>query len=82
MAKRRAWSYVDKATRTEKRINARAVVVAASACESARLLLNSKSALFPDGLANSSGQVGRNLMDSVGSDGAGYIPVPREDAAA
>jgi choline dehydrogenase-like flavoprotein len=67
-------SYIDKSTRSEKRIAARAVVVAASACESARLLLNSKSGLFPDGLANSSGQVGRNLTDSVGSDGFGYIP--------
>jgi choline dehydrogenase-like flavoprotein len=66
-------SYIDKATRTEKRINARAVVVAASACESARLLLNSKSRLFPDGLANSSGTVGRYLTDSVGSDGGGYV---------
>jgi choline dehydrogenase-like flavoprotein len=69
-----AVSYIDKATHSEKRIAARAVVVAASACESARLLLNSKSALFPDGLANSSGMVGRNLTDSVGSDGWGYIP--------
>ena len=67
-------SYIDKATRTEKRINARAVVLAASACESARLLLNSRSAQFPDGLANSSGTVGKYLMDSVGSDGWGYIP--------
>jgi choline dehydrogenase-like flavoprotein len=67
-------SYIDKTTHTEKRIAARAVVVAASACESARLLLNSKSQLFPDGLANSSGQVGRNLTDSVGSDGEGYFP--------
>jgi choline dehydrogenase-like flavoprotein len=67
-------SYIDKTTRTETRIAARTVVVAASACESARLLLNSKSKLFPDGLANSSGQVGRNLTDSVGSDGEGYIP--------
>src|SRR5262249_12340643 len=67
-------SYVDKATRSEKRVSARAVVVAASACESARLLLNSKSSLFPNGLANSSGMVGRNLMDSVGSDGVGYFP--------
>lgn len=72
--KAEAVSYIDKATRTEKRIHARAVVVAASACESARLLLNSKSALFPDGLANSSGTVGRYLTDSVGSDGWGYIP--------
>jgi choline dehydrogenase-like flavoprotein len=70
----KAVSYVDKATRTEKRINARAFVVAASACESARLLLNSKSTLFPDGLANSSGVVGRYLTDSVGSSGGGYFP--------
>jgi choline dehydrogenase-like flavoprotein len=67
-------SYIDKATHTEKRIAARAVVVAASACESARLLLNSRSKVFPDGLANSSGQVGRNLTDSVGSSGWGYVP--------
>lgn len=67
-------AYVDKATRTEKRVSARAVVVAASACESARLLLNSKSTLFPDGLANSSGTVGRYLMDSVGSSGWGLFP--------
>ena len=67
-------SYIDKATPTEKRVSARAIVVAASACESARLLLNSRSKLFPDGLANSSGQVGRNLTDSVGSGGWGYVP--------
>ncbi|HKS81176.1 MAG TPA: GMC family oxidoreductase [Candidatus Acidoferrales bacterium] len=66
--------YIDKATRTEKRVNARAVVVAASAGESARLLLNSKSSLFPNGLANSSGTVGRYLTDSVGSDGSGIVP--------
>jgi choline dehydrogenase-like flavoprotein len=67
-------SYVDKATRSEKQVHAKAVMVAASACESARLLLNSKSSLFPDGLANSSGAVGRYLMDSVGSSGFGYFP--------
>ena len=67
-------SYIDKATHTEERVAARAIVVAASACESARLLLNSKSKLFPDGLANSSGQVGRNLTDSVGSSGWGHVP--------
>jgi choline dehydrogenase-like flavoprotein len=69
-----AVSYIDKATHEEKRVHARAFIVAASACESARLLLNSKSTLFPDGLANSSGVVGRNLMDTVGSDGGGYFP--------
>src|SRR5207247_9897942 len=42
--KAHAVSYIDKTTRIEKRVNAKAFVVAASACESARLLLNSKSA--------------------------------------
>ncbi len=69
-----AASYIDKQTLEEKRIYAKAFVVGASACESARLLLNSKSALFPNGLANSSGVVGRYLTDSVGSDGYGYFP--------
>jgi len=41
---------------------ARAVVVCANGAESARLLLMSSNAKFPDGLANSSGLVGRNLM--------------------
>jgi choline dehydrogenase-like flavoprotein len=72
--KARGVSYIDKSTRSEKRIAARAVVLAASACESARLLLNSKSPTFPDGLANSSGTVGKYLMDSVGSSGQGYFP--------
>jgi len=67
-------AYIDKATLEERRISARAVVLAASACESARLLLNSKSTAFSDGLANTSGAVGRYLMDSVGSGGIGYFP--------
>ena len=72
--KAQAVSYVDKATRQERQIRARAFVIGASACESARLLLNSKSTLFPDGLGNSSGVVGRYLTDSVGSSGYGYFP--------
>ena len=69
-----AVSYIDKKTRSEQQVRARAVVLGASACESARLLLNSRSPLFPDGLANGSGVVGRYLTDSVGSNGAGYFP--------
>jgi len=41
---------------------ARVVCVAGNSIESPRLLLNSDSSMFPDGLANSSGQVGRNYM--------------------
>src|SRR5579859_6387625 len=66
--------YIDKKTRKEMRAKARVVVLAASGCESARILLNSKSAQFPNGLANSSGKVGRYLMDTVGSDLSGQIP--------
>src|ERR1700690_1393080 len=72
--KAEAVSYIDKASRSEKKIYAKAFVVGASACESARLLLNSKSTMFPDGLANSSGVVGRYLTDSVGSSGGGIFP--------
>ncbi|MGD1876103.1 MAG: GMC family oxidoreductase [Kiloniellaceae bacterium] len=46
----------------QHRQKARAVCVAGNSFESPRLLLNSASSLFPDGLANSSGQVGRNYM--------------------
>ena len=67
-------NYVDKKTGKDLHAKARVVVLAASGCESARILLNSKSALFPNGLANSSGKVGRYLMDTVGSDLSGQIP--------
>jgi choline dehydrogenase-like flavoprotein len=72
--KARGVSFVDKRTGRQHTVRARAVILAASACESARILLNSKSAQFPDGLANSSGLVGRYLMDTVGSSVEGQIP--------
>ncbi len=67
-------TYIDTATGAERHVKARVVVLAASACESARLLLNSKSPRFPQGLANSSGMVGRDLTDTTGTDVAGFIP--------
>ncbi|HEY9214052.1 MAG TPA: GMC family oxidoreductase [Ancylobacter sp.] len=53
--------YVDKDGKTQRQ-KARIVAVAGNSIESPRLLLNSASSMFPDGLANSSGQVGRNYM--------------------
>jgi choline dehydrogenase-like flavoprotein len=53
--------YSDKSG-TLQRQKARVVAVAGNSIESPRLLLNSASPMFPDGLANSSGQVGRNYM--------------------
>jgi choline dehydrogenase-like flavoprotein len=66
--------YIDKTTVRDNHVNARIVVLAGSACESARILLNSKSAKFPHGLANSSGTVGRYLTDSTGTSVRGFVP--------
>ncbi|GGD13371.1 GMC family oxidoreductase [Aquisalinus flavus] len=66
--------YIDKISGEHRFIAARVVVLAASACESARILLNSKNAQHPDGVANSSGQVGRNLMDTVGAGIGAQVP--------
>lgn len=70
-------TFVNRKTREDVRVDADVVILAASACETARLMLNSKSGRFPDGLANSSGQVGRNLMDSTGANFSGHIPALR-----
>lgn len=67
-------SFVNKDDMQEYTVNAKIVVLAASACESARLLLNSKSSQFPNGLANSSGIVGKYLHDSTGASMGGIIP--------
>ncbi|MCI0432745.1 MAG: GMC family oxidoreductase [Gemmatimonadetes bacterium] len=67
-------AYIDKATGADEHVRARIVVLAASACETARLLLNSKSSQFPNGLANSSGAVGKYLNDTTGAWVGGYFP--------
>ena len=67
-------TYIDTKTGAENHANARVVVLAASACETARLLLNSKSSRFPNGLANTSGVVGKYLTDTTGTDVGGFIP--------
>lgn len=67
-------SYVDTQTMQEYQVRAKMVVLAASACESARLLLNSKSSQHPNGLANGSDVVGRYLTDSTGTSVMGLVP--------
>jgi len=66
--------YIDTSTGARHFARGRAVVLAASTCATARILLNSKSSSFPNGLANSSGQVGRNLTDTVATAVSGVIP--------
>lgn len=66
--------YIDKLTREDHHVTAKVVVLAASACETSRIMLNSKSALFPNGIANGSGVVGKYLMDTVGAGISAQIP--------
>lgn len=67
-------SYVNKLDLMEYQVKGRAVILAASACESSRLLLNSKSKRHPNGLANSSNVVGKYLHDSTGTAMGGILP--------
>jgi choline dehydrogenase-like flavoprotein len=64
--------FIDKTTGQERTARSRAVVLAAGACESVRILLNSGQGT--SGLANSSGLVGKYIMDTVGSDLGGQVP--------
>jgi choline dehydrogenase-like flavoprotein len=67
--------FVDKRSGRSVEANARVLVLAASAFETVRILLNSRSARFPQGLAASSGRLGKYLMDTVGSALTGQIPI-------
>jgi choline dehydrogenase-like flavoprotein len=67
-------SFIDRRTGKERTVKGKVVVLAASSGETVRILLNSKSARFPQGLANSSGLVGKYIMDTVGASLGGQIP--------
>lgn len=67
-------SYINKEDRKEYSIRGKVVVLAASACSTARILLNSKSARFSNGLANGSGMIGKYLHDSTGASRAAIVP--------
>jgi len=66
--------FIDRRTGKERVVKGKVVVLAASSGETVRILLNSKSPLFPQGLANSSGLVGKYIMDTVGASLGGQIP--------
>ena len=67
-------SYVSKVDMKEYKLKSRVVVLGASACESARIMLNSKSKTHPNGLANGSGMIGRYLHDSTGASRSAVLP--------
>ena len=64
-----------------RRLGARVVVLAASALETARILLNSRTPRNPQGVANSSGTVGKYITDTTGTDVGGYIPAMENHVA-
>jgi choline dehydrogenase-like flavoprotein len=68
-----AVSVINTVTRQEEEIRAKAFAVCCATIESPRLLLNSKSPQFPNGLANSSDLVGRYLTGHGGTSHRGYI---------
>ncbi len=68
-------AYIDRNTKQEVEVSAKVVVLAASCVETAHIMLNSRSSHWPTGIANSSGQLGRNLCDHLyGNSGYGYLP--------
>lgn len=67
-------SYINKENGREYSIRGKVVVLAASACSSARILLNSKSKAHPNGLGNSSNLIGKYLHDSTGAGRSVFIP--------
>jgi choline dehydrogenase-like flavoprotein len=68
--KARGVTYVDRLTRETKEVRGKTVILCAQALESTRILLNSSTTEYPNGLANSSGALGHYLMDHVAGGGA------------
>jgi choline dehydrogenase-like flavoprotein len=67
-------SYVSKVDMKEYKLRGRVVVLGASACETARIMLNSKPSQHPYGISNSSGMLGRYLHDSTGASRGAFLP--------
>ena len=66
---------IDAQTRNAMEFKGRIFFINASALESTRILLNSATPEFPNGLANSSGELGHNLMDHhMGAGASGVMP--------
>ncbi|HET7748742.1 MAG TPA: GMC family oxidoreductase, partial [Terriglobales bacterium] len=65
--------YIDRSTHQHREAYARVVVLAAAALESTRILLNSRSAQFPQGVGNQEGVLGHYLMDHFTIEGGGGL---------
>jgi choline dehydrogenase-like flavoprotein len=73
--KARGVSFIDTTNKLEYEVSGKTVVLGASMVESIRILFNSRTSEFPQGLANSSGKLGRYLMEHVAFNAIqGYFP--------
>jgi choline dehydrogenase-like flavoprotein len=66
--------YFDRQSGEAREVRARVVVLGASALDSTRILLNSRSARFPNGIGNGSDQVGRNFCEQIMVHVRGFLP--------
>jgi choline dehydrogenase-like flavoprotein len=66
--------YFDRYSGEEHKVYGRVVVVAASCIDSTRILLNSKSNVYPNGIGNSSDAVGRYLCEQIRFHLAAFVP--------
>ena len=74
----RGVSYVERGSRQDREVSAKAVVLAASTLASTKILLNSQGPDYPSGLGNSSGELGRNLSEhTMAARITGIAPVLR-----
>ncbi len=67
-------SYFERSSGVEREVRARTVVLGASALDSTRILLNSNSPRFPNGIGNGSDQVGRNYSEQIMVHVRGFLP--------
>lgn len=66
--------YFDRNTKAETQVRARVVVLGASAIDSTRILLNSKSAIYPNGIGNTSGVIGKYLCEQFRFHARAFLP--------
>jgi choline dehydrogenase-like flavoprotein len=66
--------YFHRKTRREYQIKAKVVVLGASCIDSTRILLNSKSKIYPNGIGNTSGVIGKYLCEQFRFHVTGFLP--------
>jgi choline dehydrogenase-like flavoprotein len=69
-----AVNFIDKTTGKDYSVKGRIIALAASSLESIRIMMNSQSFHHPDGIGNSSGLLGKYIMDTTGARVSGHVP--------